>query len=178
MELGNICKDFSVKSVTTKNTLISGYASVFDFVDHQNDLVEKGAFENVLAQKTKLLWQHDYSKPIGTIKRIFEDNYGLKVEAEINNDVHYGKEAASLIKQKAIEGLSVGFHLEEFNFNDKGVRIIKKAKLLEVSIVTFPANSKAGIMEVKSLNNKVNNSPTSLDRLNYLLKELVILTKN
>jgi len=172
LEFGNICKNFSIKSITAKNTIISGYASVFDFVDHQNDLVEKGAFKNALAEKTKLLWQHDYSKPIGTIKKIYEDDYGLKMEAEINNDVHYGREAAALVKQKAIEGLSVGFALEDFIYNDQGIRVIKKINLMEVSIVTFPANSKAGITEVKALNNGDNNIVLELNRLDYLVQEL------
>ncbi len=156
MEFGNVCKNFSIKSGILKNTIISGYASVFNYIDNQNDIVEQGAFSAVKVENIKLLWQHDMSKPIGKIKSIYEDEYGLKIEAEINNNIEQGKEAAELIKQKAIAGLSVGFSIGDFAYNDSGVRLIKKANLIEISIVTFPANEKAGITEIKAkkFNNK------------------------
>lgn len=174
MEIGNICKEFLIKSGVAKNTTILGYASVFNVVDNQNDIIEKGAFKGVLAEKTKLLWQHDHLKPIGTITSIYEDDYGLRMEAQINNNIRYGKEAAELVKQKAIDGLSIGFGIEDYVYNDQGVRVIKKINLMEVSIVTFPANSKAGITEVKSLSgSEVVHLTQEVFRLELLVGELM-----
>lgn len=173
MEIGNICAGFLIKSDMTNNTLISGYASVFGVIDNQNDIIEKGAFEAAIAADVKLLWQHDSLKPIGVINSIYEDDYGLKMDAEINNNVSFGKEASELVKQKALKGLSIGFSIKDFAYNDQGVRLIKKIDLMEVSIVTFPANAKAGITYVKALETKSN----PLDRLEKLVQTLVSLKK-
>ena len=171
MERGNIYKDFSVKSDNLQNTIISGYASVFNVIDSQNDLVEKGAFKTIVPDNIKLLWQHDSLKPIGVIKSIYEDNYGLKIEAEINNKITYGKEATELVKQKAVDGLSIGFCINDFEYNNQGIRLLKKIDLMEVSIVTFPSNRSASITNVKALSNVL--FDRSLERLSLLVQKLI-----
>ena len=46
--------------------MFSGYASVFNIVDKQNDLILPGAFKkNLSKNKIKLLWQHNPGEPIG-----------------------------------------------------------------------------------------------------------------
>jgi len=87
LERGNISENFLIKAVGLENTIISGYASVFNIVDSQNDIVQKGAFEDTKPENIKLLWQHDTLKPIGIIKSLYEDDYGLKIQAEINNRI-------------------------------------------------------------------------------------------
>ena len=42
-----------MKSVRAENTIISGYASVFNIVDSQNDIVQKGAFEDTQPENIK-----------------------------------------------------------------------------------------------------------------------------
>ncbi len=81
-----------------ENTVISGYASVFNIIDSQNDIVQKGAFEDTKAENIKLLWQYDTQKPIGIIKSLYEDDYGLKIEAEINNRILLGKDTTELVR--------------------------------------------------------------------------------
>ncbi|WCR53931.1 MAG: hypothetical protein PG981_000953 [Wolbachia endosymbiont of Ctenocephalides orientis wCori] len=57
----------SIKSIT-ENGLFSGYASIFNIINKQNDLILPGAFkENLNKNKIKLLWQHNPSEPIGNI---------------------------------------------------------------------------------------------------------------
>jgi HK97 family phage prohead protease len=138
-----------IKSATTDNTFFEGYASVFGVIDHHNEVVVKGAFQSSLAKQIKLLWQHDIKKPIGVICSLYEDDFGLKIEAEINNRVAAGLEASELIKQKAVSGLSIGFSIKSSEYNEQGQRVITDVDLLEVSIVTFPANHDAQIMQVK-----------------------------
>lgn len=82
-------------------------------------MIVKGAFKSIEARNVKLLWQHDASKPIGLIKSLSEDEYGLKFEAEINNNIETGREASELIKQKAICGLSIGFSINSSSYNEK-----------------------------------------------------------
>lgn len=161
MEIGIISSDFELKSGNNvsirktqkaKHTHISGYASVFGKIDKLNDIIKKGSFKNTIKNPSeiKLLWQHNTSQPIGIITKLYEDDHGLKMEAEINNNVSAGFEASELIKQKAIQGLSIGYQVKKSEFSETGQRIITEINLLEISIVTFPANSKATICHVKN----------------------------
>lgn len=151
IEHGIITKNyFSKSSSDRKNTLIYGYASVFENPDLDNDIVAKGAFKNLDPTKIKFLWQHDHSKPIGKILSATSDSYGLKIEAEINNSSIFGAEASTLIKQKAVEGLSIGFKTKSCDYDDDGYRIIDDIDLFEISIVTFPANNMAQIHDFKT----------------------------
>jgi HK97 family phage major capsid protein len=136
-----------VKSLGGENLSVLGYASVYNIADAHNDIIGKGAI-NFATNDVKFLWQHDYSKPIGVINSIIEDDYGLKIDATINNKISVGKETIELLKQKAINGLSVGIHVLETKYNANQERIITKAELIEVSVVTFPANNQAKIHHI------------------------------
>nr|WP_253308563.1 phage major capsid protein [Rickettsia endosymbiont of Ceutorhynchus assimilis] len=137
-----------IKSATDNEVVIVGYASVYNLADHHNDLIVKGAFASVNHSNVRFLWQHDSKKPIGVITYLSEDDYGLKMEAVINNKVKTGSEAIELIKQGAIDGLSIGFYVKMSNYNEVKQRVITEAELVEVSIVTFPANHNAKILYI------------------------------
>ncbi len=132
----------------------AGYASVFDVVDNQKDLMLKGAFADTLkqgVQHIKLLWQHLQSEPIGVFDRMFEDAYGLYVEGRLLLDVQKAKEAHALLKEGAISGLSIGYSPVKYRIdNETGVRLLAAVELWEVSLVTFPANAAANVTVVKS----------------------------
>lgn len=95
-----------IKSVTDNSVVISGYASVYNISDQHNNLIAKGT------SCIKFLWQHDWQQPIGVMKSLTEDDYGLKVEAIINNKIDTGKEAIELVRQGAVYGLSIGFNIK------------------------------------------------------------------
>lgn len=156
-------REFVIKSTSNNNMLVSGYASVFDVTDDHNDIILKGAFDNIThTTNIKFLWQHDHTKPIGIITSIAEDDYGLYIEGVINCNTQQGKEAVSLIKQGAINGLSVGFVSQKEQYNHQGIREILSADLHEVSLVTFPANKNA----------KINILDTALAKANRALSRL------
>ncbi|MEO1639744.1 MAG: HK97 family phage prohead protease [Pseudomonadota bacterium] len=124
----------------TDGTVISGYASVFGAPDQSGDLVEKGAYAASLAQGrgVKMLWQHDPAQPIGVWEEVREDDKGLWVKGRLLTDVARGREAASLIAAKAIDGLSIGYRTVKARKDDKGRRHLSEVELWEVSLVTFP----------------------------------------
>ena len=101
MKKGSTSPEFIIKNSNKNTSLIQGYASVFNVLDNHNDMISKGAFVSSMGRDVKLLWQHDTTKPIGVITKMFEDDYGLHIEAEINNNTQYGSDAVQLIKQKA-----------------------------------------------------------------------------
>lgn len=146
--------NLSLKNISEQG-MFSGYASVFNTVDSHNDVVEQGAFSKSLkAQKqgkaVKLLWQHRADEPIGFFKTIREDARGLYVEAQLSLEVQRAKEAYSLLKTGAIEGLSIGYNAVEYSLDEEtGIRHLSQVELWEVSLVTFPANQAAQVMMVK-----------------------------
>ncbi len=154
---------FSVKSMQ-ENGVFSGYASVFGVVDSQNDVIMQGAFARSLkrrAGEVKLLWQHQVDEPIGVFTVIREDSHGLYVEGRLLLDLQRGKEAYSLLKNGAINGLSIGYSVVDVGYNaENNIRLIKEVELWEVSLVTFPANEAAVVMGVKNLGkNKKSSDP-------------------
>lgn len=144
----------SVKDLKDNGTF-TGYGSVFGNVDSYGEAVMKGAFEKSLKKHEVenlpivMLWQHDRTNPIGIWKNVHEDEYGLCGEGEINLDTQQGREAYSLMKQGALNGLSIGY--KEILASSKGnVRSLTELELYEISPVTFPANTEARITGIKS----------------------------
>lgn len=141
----------SAVTISSEYCLISGYASVYNLLDQDHDIIAPGAFQySITKGKVKLLWQHDPAKPIGNINALSEDNYGLRMEAALNNKIQFGSEAIELLKQGAVSGLSVGFIIKDAKYNQLSHRIITKADLMEISIVTFPANEMAQISYISA----------------------------
>ncbi len=138
-----------------KDGVIEGYGAVFGNIDQGYDIVEAGAFADSLKDgtKVKMLWQHNPTNPIGVWDEVREDDKGLWVKGHILGDVEKGREATALVKAGAIDGLSIGYRILEFRetkVDDRWIRVIEKAKLLEVSLVTFPMNPEATIDAVKA----------------------------
>ncbi|HCR86346.1 MAG TPA: HK97 family phage prohead protease [Alphaproteobacteria bacterium] len=139
-----------------ENGFFAGYASIYNKQDFHNDIILNGAFKNVEKSnyngEIKLLWQHKADEPIGTFTKIIEDAKGLYVEGKLNLNVERAREAYSLLKSGALNGLSVGFIVKEHEYDEEqNIRFISKAELWEISLVTFPANSEAKIKVVKAI---------------------------
>lgn len=151
----------------------AGYASVFHVVDGQRDVVMPGAFRKSLAARAKrehavkLLWQHAPQEPVGVFTELREDEVGLYAEGRLLLDVQRAREAYSLLKSGALDGLSIGFKVQESEVDPHtGVRRILEAELLEISLVTFPANREARVISVKSGGKK----PETLREMEALLR--------
>jgi HK97 family phage prohead protease len=133
---------------------ISGYASVFNMADGYGDVVLKGAFATAVndfksGKRPKLLWQHDVNSPIGVIEDIVEDNYGLFIGCCLLMEIPKAKEIYHLLKNKAIDGFSIGYRIRDSYFSNNN-QYLTDIDLLEVSIVTFPACQSAVVEDVKS----------------------------
>ena len=140
--------------------VIEGYASVFGNVDSYGEVVEPGAFVEGLVkkkregQKVKLLWQHDPHQPIGVWDDLAEDAKGLWVKGRLFKDsVPKAAEAYALLKEGAIDGLSIGYRTiaSAPKAGKPGVVSLIKLDLVENSIVTFAANERARVEVVKSI---------------------------
>lgn len=136
---------------------IEGYGSVFGVRDNYDDVIAKGAFVKSLKDHKAagtmpaMLWQHDADKPIGVWTEMVEDEKGLRIKGQLAMETVKGKEAHALLKMGALNGLSIGFMSKEWAYDrDTEVRTLTAIDLWEVSLVTFPANEKARVTNVKS----------------------------
>lgn len=141
---------FEIKAGDTPGTF-EGYGAVFGNKDQDGDIISPGAFSmSLTARKPALLWQHDKKQPIGVFEEVREDARGLYVRGRLSMEGK-GREAYDLLKLGALNGLSIGFVTREAGRNSmKGARVITKADLMEVSLVTFPANDLARVSTVKA----------------------------
>ena len=136
---------------------VEGYGSVFGVRDNYDDVIAKGAFIQSLKDHKAagtmpaMLWQHDADKPIGVWTEMVEDEKGLRIKGQLAMETVKGKEAHALLKMGALNGLSIGFMSKEWAYDrDTEVRTLTAIDLWEVSLVTFPANEKARVTNVKS----------------------------
>lgn len=151
--------NFEIKSSEIKEQgegnfgFFEGYASVFDVVDSYGDIVKKGAFTTSIKSKKTMpmLYQHSATEVIGSFYELKEDDAGLFVRGRINLDVAKAKETYSLLKAGDISSMSIGYRTTDTDTDKNGSRLIKALDLVEISIVTFPANTSAVVTQVKSL---------------------------
>lgn len=144
-----------------------GYGAVFGNVDSYGDVIEPGAFAQFLSRMSSgaesrpaMLSQHggwgvsaDDMTPIGVWTALAEDGTGLRVEGKLA-PTQRGRDMYELMKMGAIDGLSIGYIAKEAEPRskpDEPRRRLKRIDLIEISPVTFPANRKARVDGVKSI---------------------------
>ena len=142
-----------------------GYASLFGVPDLSRDIVVAGAFRETILksgpESVRLLWQHDPSEPIGIWTALQEDSKGLFARGRLNLETQRGRELDALIRQGAVNGLSIGFRTKRARRNANGFgRDLLAVDLWEISLVTFPLLPDARLMRASQ-----NHMPTSLDAL-------------
>lgn len=146
----------------------SGYGAVFGNVDAYGDVIAPGAFAKSIAHFKSnpekwpaMLAQHGGWRmtaqdmtPVGVWTEMREDDHGLYVEGKLA-DTPRGRELYTLMKMEprpAINGLSIGYIPTDFTDSmDDGepVRTLTGIDLIELSLVTFPANGEARVSHVK-----------------------------
>lgn len=152
MELKRLSFPFELKEAEDGTRTVEGFGSVFNNVDHGNDIVMPGAFAKSLKRIKSLpmLWQHNTGQPIGVWTEFEETEKGLRVKGAISDTV-MGRDAHTLAKDGAVTGMSIGYFTKKYEMDkDKGTRKLIDIELYEVSLVTFPMNDKAKITRVKA----------------------------
>lgn len=152
----------------------AGYASVFGGVDSYGDTILKGAFESTLRKdgKPKMFYNHDAFSglPIGKWMVAKEDDKGLYVEGELTPGLALSADVKAALKHGTLDGLSIGGFLKagDYEMLDDGKRVIRKwSKLIEVSVVAFPADSAARV-DLASVKSEIEQLSTIRDFERFL----------
>lgn len=159
---------FASDDIDAKTGQFAGYGAVFGNLDAYGDVIVPGAFKTTLREwKTKktlppMLLQHGGwmmvdtdSIPIGKWTAMEEDETGLRVEGKlINLDTDLGRRVYGAMKEGVLDGMSIGYRAKKFTMGtkpDEPRRKLEVVDLIELSIVTFPANGKARVSDIKGL---------------------------
>lgn len=142
---------------TSDDGVLEGYGSVFGVRDDYDDVIAAGAFlPSLAAHKSAgtmpaMLWQHDPGAPIGIWTEMSEDSKGLRLKGQLALQTVRGAEAHALLKLGALNGLSIGFMAKQWAYDrETDVRTLTEIDLWEISLVTFPANGKSRVTNVKA----------------------------
>lgn len=145
------CKLVETKSDEEKG-VVEAYVSVFGNEDSYGDIIEQGAFADSLKRKLPVgVWSHNWDQPIAKTIEAREDNHGLYIKGKLILGVQKAKEAYELMKEGVIDEFSIGFFIEDYEFNEiEQIRTIKKIKLVEWSPVLAGANPDTSLINIKS----------------------------
>lgn len=143
--------EFRVQRSEGSKPVLTGYAAVFDQkIDFGpfTESVARGAFQDSLANKddVRALFNHDPNFVLGRSTNgsllMEEDSKGLLVRIELP-DTQFARDLAVSVDRGDVSQMSFGFWIEaEEMIRNEGEKThfkIVKAKLFDVSPVTFPA---------------------------------------
>lgn len=154
MKLKRLDVPLEVKAV--EDGFIEGYGSVFNNTDAYGDVVVKGAFVRSLGEHAEkktapaMLWQHNPDWPVGKWVEVREDDRGLYMKGQFA-DTAQAKDVRTLARMGAITGMSIGFVPKKADYDkESDLRMIRDVDLWEVSLVTFPANDQARVVEARA----------------------------
>lgn len=180
----DVKSNFELKDADEKKGIVTGYASIFNNLDSDNEIVVPGAFAKTLVERgpgsakprIKHLWQHDSWQPIAIPKELKEKEKGLYFESVFGND-SFSRDKLQQHIDKIITELSIGYNVvrsEDIRNEGTGERESRKLtelKLWEYSSVTWGSNSLTEVISAKGENADIlANLNKRLETLNRGLK--------
>jgi HK97 family phage prohead protease len=127
---------------------ITGYAAVFNKLSEDlggfQEKVAKGAFaETIGTDDIRALFNHDPNYVLGRTTSgtltMAEDNKGLAIEIS-PPDTTWARDLKESIKRGDVNQMSFAFVAQEEAWdNEKKIRTLKRVKLFDASVVTYPA---------------------------------------
>lgn len=165
------CGLIEVKASVDANGVgtFSGYGAIFGNVDAYGDVIQRGAFKRTLKEwdakgkLPKMLLQHggfsgnaEDLLPVGKWTSMEENARGLRVEGKLFGveKTDLGRRLYESMKEGELDSMSIGYFVKQMIHGTKPeepARTLLDIELIEVSLVTFPANSRAVITAVKGL---------------------------
>lgn len=167
----------SVQKFDTRETdgklYISGYFAVFnseyEIFPGASERVAPGAFDETLPSDIRCLIDHETRLVLGRTKpgtlTLKADSRGLWGEVEINPNDQDAMNLYERVKRGDVDQCSFGFDIIDEEFEDFGNKVrwtIRKVKLYEVSVVTFPAYEETSVTARKRQLNEMRKKDNEL----------------
>lgn len=139
---------------------MTGWASVYNVVDQQDDVVVPGAFKKTLAdwrgskRVIPLTLDHQNSAEgvIGALVKAEDSAYGLKTTFRFSSTAR-AQEARTKAREGILNGLSIFGPIFNKSFDmvgEQAVRVLKEVGLMFIGLTPMPANTSALVTTAKS----------------------------
>nr|DAE22075.1 MAG TPA: prohead serine protease [Phage sp. ctez94] len=150
-QMRSVASEFQTRADEgTGDLYISGYFSVFnsnyEIWPGATESVSPEAFDGALSDDIRCLIDHETRLVLGRNKAgtldLKTDSRGLWGEVKVNQKDQDAMNLYERVKRGDVNQCSFGFEILDEEFEDRGTEVhwtIKKVKLYEVSVVTFPA---------------------------------------
>ena len=151
---------------TERTFVATGWASTSD-PDLDDFVIESEAYREGLAlyqRNPVILFNHDRDFVIGRAKKVDIVPRGLRLEAEFDMEDEFAAKVAGKVERGFIRGFSVGFRSLADPEAKAGKLVFKKVQLLEVSVVTIPANPHALIGQDADAESTISRISTAVEQ--------------
>lgn len=160
--------NFEIKAFDDEAGELTGYGNVSGIVDRADEIVERNAYvelDQLVKDGFSAVGHNWWGLPIGTLEEAREDDKGLFVRIKFHS-TREAQDARTVVKERLERGksvgLSIGYDVLESLWetrNGQQVRILKKIRVFEVSIVTIPANQESLVAAAKDKYNDLGGVP-------------------
>lgn len=143
-----------IKSVSDGDRVITGIATT-PTPDRMGDVVEPLGAE--FASEVPALWQHMHDQPVGHVRFGKPTVQGIPFTMTLAKSDEPGAlkdrldEAWQSVKLRIVRAVSIGFRAIEYALMEGGGVRFLKTEILELSLVTVPANADCTITSIKSI---------------------------
>lgn len=143
-----------IKAVNDGERVITGIATT-PSPDRMGDVVEPMGAE--FAAEIPALWQHNHDEPVGHVRLGRPTPKGIPFTITLAKTDEPGAlkerldEAWQSVKLKLVRAVSIGFRAIEYALMEGGGVRFLKTEILELSLVTVPANADCTITSIKSI---------------------------
>jgi len=177
---------FEIKDLDEKQGIVTGYASIFNNIDSDNEMVVPGAFAKTIQERgpsaakprIKHLWQHNTYMPIALPTILREDSKGLYFESKFGTD-QFSRDKFLQHVDGIITELSIGYNIVKWEKAKRSATDetwyykLTELMLWEYSSVTWGANSLTEIISAKGVTIE-----SKLEQLNNRMNALAKGLKN
>lgn len=143
-----------IRSVDDDKRVLSGVATTPE-PDRMGDIVEPLGAK--FANPIPLLWQHRHDQPVGTVTLDKPTKGGITFSASLPKIEDPGalKDMVDMawqaVKAGLVRGVSIGFRSLEHAFMESGGIRFLETEIMELSLVSVPANASATIQTIKAM---------------------------
>lgn len=151
--------DLNFKDVDLKKGIVSGYFASFGTKDSDGDIIEQGSFQKTIKERgpegkklIKWLLDHDTTKAIGKVEKLWEDSFGLAYEGKVGRHT-LGKDFLLMVEDEIINQHSFGYKIIKDQYDSQAkANYIKELKMFEGSSIQFlGANENTPVTGIKNL---------------------------
>lgn len=157
-----------IKSVDKQARIITGTATT-PTPDRVGDIINPLGVE--FKNPMPMLWQHRHDQPVGLVKFDKPTKKGINFVATLPKPENIKSENLRKRVEEAIESVelglvratSIGFIPKKYAYLEDGKGIeFQETEVMELSLVTIPANAEATIAQIKSIDEQVRKSALEL----------------